>query len=520
MLFNSPLLIFMFLPATLLVFFWTARLLGREAAIISLVLASLLFYGWWNPIYLILISISVFVNFGLGYWLPKVSSAPSKQWLLFLGIVFNLGLLGYFKYANFFVNSLNAAVGTAIDLAPIVLPLAISFFTFQQIAYLVDAYKDKTHEYNFFHYCLFVVFFPQLIAGPIVHHKDILSQFSENTFAPRIENFVVGISIFLLGLAKKVLLADNLAVYSTPMFAAADAGNAVSFIQAWVGLLAYTFQLYFDFSGYSDMAIGLARLFGIKLPLNFNSPYKATSTIDLWQRWHMTLTRFLRDYVFVPLGGNSRNGYRRFFSVFMTMVIGGLWHGAGYTFLFWGVFQGGLLLINHMWRKLYRSLGYPLGRNRWYTRFVAGFLTFSGFTASVVLFRSGSFASAKLIYLAIAGTGGVVLPASWLDLSGGGAALAAGLGIIADPEISVVGGGRALLWVAIAALIAFLMPNVQEIMVASKPALIGTSGKVKQPRFTVMRWEPSVRWALTVGIITAFTFGSLASVSEFLYFQF
>ena len=174
MLFNSPLLIFMFLPATLLVFFWTARLLGREAAIISLVLASLLFYGWWNPIYLILISISVFVNFGLGYWLPKVSSAPSKQWLLFLGIVFNLGLLGYFKYANFFVNSLNAAVGTAIDLAPIVLPLAISFFTFQQIAYLVDAYKDKTHEYNFFHYCLFVVFFPQLIAGPIVHHKDIL----------------------------------------------------------------------------------------------------------------------------------------------------------------------------------------------------------------------------------------------------------------------------------------------------------------------------------------------------------
>ena len=290
-----------------------------------LVLASLFFYGWWNPAYLLLIIGSMLFNYYTGVQLSY------RQNRLFLGIAIalNLALLGYFKYANFFVENISDLAGLGWNIEHIVLPLAISFFTFQQIAYLVDAYRRETSEYNFLHYALFVSFFPQLISGPIVHHKEMLPQFIRET-ARFIEyrHLAIGISVFILGLFKKVVVADSLAPYSIEAFNAVAAGEMLTFFEAWKGALAYTFQLYFDFSGYSDMAIGLAMLFGIRLPLNFDSPYKANSVIEFWQRWHITLSRFLRDYLYIPLGGNRKGQKRRYLNLMITMLLGGLWHGA------------------------------------------------------------------------------------------------------------------------------------------------------------------------------------------------
>ncbi len=520
MLFNSPIFILMFLPIALLGFFGAARWLGKEAAIGWLVLASLFFYGWWNPAYLALIATSVLVNFTAGFWLPRLAPGGGKKALLTLGIVTNLGFLGYFKYANFFVDSINAVSGAGFELAPIVLPLAISFFTFQQIAYLVDAYRDATHEYNFLHYCLFVVFFPQLIAGPIVHHKEILPQFSGKTFSLRSENLIAGLTIFTLGLAKKVIIADTFAIYAVPVFDAADAGQSIGFAQAWVGALAYTFQLYFDFSGYSDMAIGLARMFGVRLPLNFNSPYKSASCIELWQRWHMTLSRFLRDYVYIPLGGNRLGPSRRYVNLFLTMLISGLWHGAGWTFVVWGALHGVFLLINHFWRSLYEVLGRPFGSGQWYNRVFATGLTFLAVTIGWVVFRAGSLESAGTILTAMSGAGGVVLPESWLPVPEALRVQFASLGITADKSASVVGGGRALLWVLGGCFVVFFMPNTQQIMIAAEPALASQRSLITAPRFALMQWRPNVLWAVATGLIAAVTFGSLSSVSQFLYFQF
>ena len=349
MLFNSYTFIFAFLPITLLVFY---RIGGRghhRVAIGWLVATSLFFYGWWAPRYVWLIVTSVLVNYALGVVLATRAASqdgPRKR-LLAVGVSANLGLLAYFKYANFFVDNVRHLFHIDVEIGQIVLPLAISFFTFQQIAYLVDAHRRLTREYNFLHYCLFVTFFPQLIAGPIVHHGEMLPQFGkETTYRLNRTNLEVGVTFFLMGLFKKVVIADGIARYGTPVFDAAQAGLTIDFWQAWAGALAYTFQIYFDFSGYSDMAIGIARMFGIKLPLNFHSPYKATSVIEFWRRWHMTLSRFLRDYLYIPLGGNRKGPGRRHANLMVTMLLGGLWHGAGWTFMYWGGLHGLYLIVS------------------------------------------------------------------------------------------------------------------------------------------------------------------------------
>ena len=335
MLFNSHIFIFFFLPITLLVFHQIGRRGKHRLAISWLVAASFFFYGWWNPPYLGLILISILFNYVLGVSLSRI---PRKT-LLIVGISGNLALLGYFKYANFFTDTLNALTDANIALQQIVLPIAISFFTFQQITYLVDAYRGETQEYNFLHYCLFVTFFPQLIAGPIVHHKEMLPQFAEKSlYKIKADNLAVGVTIFIIGLFKKVILADGIAVYATPMFDAAEWYDSLTFFEAWCGALAYSLQLYCDFSGYSDMAIGIARMFGVKLPINFYCPYKAHNIIEFWRRRHITLSRFLRDYLYFPIGGNRRGVSRRYVNVMITMLLGGLWHGAGWTFVVWGVF--------------------------------------------------------------------------------------------------------------------------------------------------------------------------------------
>jgi alginate O-acetyltransferase complex protein AlgI len=346
-LFNSPEFILFYLPVVVAVFFLLARW-QRKAAALWLAVASLFFYGWWNPNFVVLLLASVVFNFYMGSAISRrreaisaFSTAKSVRPLLVLAIGANLALLAYFKYANFFIDSTNALTGSNFALLNIVLPLGISFFTFTQIAFLVDASRGLAREYDFVHYLLFVTYFPHLIAGPVLHHKQMMPQFAErSTYLPNRENIVVGLTIFCVGLAKKVIIADSLSVYASPVFAAAEKGVAITFFEAWGGLLAYTFQLYFDFSGYSDMAIGLSLLFGVTLPINFNSPYQATNIIEFWRRWHMTLSQFLRDYLYVPLGGNRLGVSRRHFNLMVTMVLGGLWHGANWTFVIWGALHG------------------------------------------------------------------------------------------------------------------------------------------------------------------------------------
>jgi D-alanyl-lipoteichoic acid acyltransferase DltB (MBOAT superfamily) len=346
MLFNSLPYIFAFLPITLIVYFRLNAYLSMRTGQCWLVLASLFFYSYWNPKYLPLILLSISVNYFFGQALIKASKKP----ILILGLAFNLGLLAYFKYTNFIVNNTNAAFGTHFHVNPIELPLAISFFTFLQIAYLVDCHQQKVKHTNFVDYSLFVTFFPHLIAGPLVHHKDLMPQFSmeDNRFF-NWRNFYSGLCVFFIGLFKKVIIADTFSVWAKAGF---DAVTPLSFFDAWGCSLSYTLQLYYDFSGYADMAVGASLLFNIKLPWNFNSPYKATNLQDFWHRWHMTLSRWLRDYLYIPLGGNRKGEAFTYLNLLITFLLGGLWHGANWTFVIWGALHGIGTVIHRGWQKL------------------------------------------------------------------------------------------------------------------------------------------------------------------------
>ena len=339
-----------------------------------------------------------------------------------MAIAVNLFFLIYFKYANFFVDNLNHLTGSALSLATVVLPLGISFFTFTQIAFLADTWQGKVKEFNFVHYALFVTYFPHLIAGPVLHHAEMMPQFAKrNVCHVNWDNMAVGLSIFVLGLAKKVLLADAVADFSTPVFDAVKAGGQPMLFESWVGALAYTLQLYLDFSAYSDMAIGLSLMFNVRLPLNFNSPYKATCIIDFWRRWHMTLSRFLRDYLYIPLGGSRLGTKRRYVNLMLTMLLGGLWHGAGWTFVIWGALHGFYLLVNHAWRALKQHFGWSHGGRL--ATLAAGALTFLAVVVGWVFFRADSFSSAVTMLQGMVGVNGVSLPSSlerWSRLIPGG----------------------------------------------------------------------------------------------------
>ena len=346
MLFNSLGFIFAFLPLAVLVYFALNHARLTLAAKAWLVLASLFFYGYWNPTYLLLILGSIIVNFALSEALRRQHYSSIALWA---GISFNLGLLGYFKYADFFIANINWVSGAEIAPLNLVLPLAISFFTFQQIAYLVDCYKGFVKERDFLNYCLFVTYFPQLIAGPIVHHSEMMPQFA-NTRLKRLrwKSLLLGLFVFSIGLFKKVVIADTLSVWANAGF---DSTDALGFYSAWGASLSYTFQLYYDFSGYTDMAIGAALMMNIRLPANFNSPYKASNIQDFWNRWHMTLSRWLRDYLYIPLGGNRCTEWRVSGNLLITFLLGGLWHGAGWTFVIWGALHGTAVIIHRYWKK-------------------------------------------------------------------------------------------------------------------------------------------------------------------------
>jgi alginate O-acetyltransferase complex protein AlgI len=378
LLFNSYEFIFCFLPITFFVYFYLNKKNHQRASKVFLVFSSLIFYGWWNLAYLPIIISSIIFNYTIGNLIRSGNWYDNfhKKLILIFGITSNILLLGYFKYTDFLIENVNLVINENIPTFELLLPLAISFFTFQQISFLVDSYIKETKQYDFINYAIFVTFFPQLIAGPIVHHKEMMPQFKlARNQVKNCRNIAMGIFIFSIGLFKKVVIADTFSVWANEGFSVA---SSLNLIEAWITSLSYTFQLYFDFSGYTDMAIGIALLFNIKLPINFNSPYKARNIQDFWRRWHITLSRFLKIYLYIPLGGNRKGELTTYTNIMATFIIGGLWHGASWTFIFWGALHGFALVIFNLWCKLNFKI--------W--TWVSWFITFNFINVSWIFFRA------------------------------------------------------------------------------------------------------------------------------------
>lgn len=399
MIFSSFAFICVYLPIVFTIYFVLNKLRFVCAGKYWLVVASLFFYGYWSYRYIPLLLVSIFFNYFLGRWVSpsavnEISSRVRKP-LLGLGVALNLLVLAYYKYVNFFIDNLNHIAGSSFSVGDVILPLGISFYTFTQIAFLVDSYRGQAKEYKFVNYSLFVTFFPHLIAGPILHHKEMMEQFSSKwTLAIRYRNILMGLFIFSIGFFKKVIIADNFALVANAGF-----GSDVShdLFSAWATSLSYTFQIYFDFSGYCDMAIGAALLFNIWLPVNFNSPYKSLDIQEFWRRWHMTLSRYLRDYLYIPLGGNRCAPARMYFNLMITFILGGLWHGASWMFVAWGALHGGALVIHRVWKNLGMSLPNPL----------AWLITFLFINVTWVFFRADSIKSAKNILFGMVNFGSI-----------------------------------------------------------------------------------------------------------------
>jgi alginate O-acetyltransferase complex protein AlgI len=503
MLFNSYPFLLLFLPITLLGYVVVGRTLGRGAAFGWLVAASLFFYGWWNWFFLSLLLASLLFNYAAGSWLCKLDKRPPAKVVLGVALAFNLGFLGYFKYANFFKENVNALFGANWAITDILLPLGISFYTFQKVAYLVDSYQGKTRGYGFRDFCLFVSFFPQLIAGPIVHHSEIMPQFRrQDTARTHWDDWSVGMTLFVFGLSKKVLLADRLAEFASPIFRVARGGADFGMTEAWLGVLAYTLQLYFDFSGYSDMAIGLARLFGIRLPMNFNSPYQARNIADFWRRWHITLSRFLRDYVYIPLGGNRRGPMRKYLNLFLTMLIGGIWHGAGWTFVIWGALHGLYLLIYHAWNEGRQKLQPQTARPSARSAFAGRALTFLAVVLAWIFFRAETFPAALNLLTSLTGVHGFATNLSRVHMSTGW--------LMVLPLLLVV----------------WFLPNTNQILSRFQPTLEyvprdGTRPPPLEPTWAERwLWQPRRSWVCAVAALAVAAVLGLSRISEFIYWQF
>jgi alginate O-acetyltransferase complex protein AlgI len=500
MLFSSHTFLFQFLPATVLAFA-AARRHSPRAGILVLAGASLFFYGAWRPVYLLLLLASVAVNFGLGL---RMEDPLRRRATGTFGVALNLAVLCYFKYTNFILDSLNALSGAPLPFVNIILPLGISFFTFQQIAYLVDVMRGAKVERDIVSYTLFVSFFPHLIAGPLVHHAEMIPQFKRGRTGRSSVLAARGLAIFAAGLFKKVVIADNLAQFVSPVFAHLDAGGGVTTSWAWLATLAYALQIYFDFSGYSDMAIGLALLFGIRLPVNFRSPYKATSIIEFWRRWHITLSRFLRDYLYIPLGGNRLGEQRRYLNLLVTMLLGGLWHGAGWNFLIWGGLHGLYLCVNHVWQawrggKASASVRGALPKE------ISWAITFFAVVIGWVFFRARTFAGACQM---LGGLFGIEAGSSAYASPGVLRMMDLPL-LVGEPLLLLIGGGA----VALALAIALGLPNV--------PQLFGYREYRRAPeRASWLRWRPNAAWALVAALAMAVSLFGMWQRLEFLYFQF
>lgn len=478
MLFNSYPYILAFLPIALVVY-WVLQQYKAILAKPWLIIASLTFYAWWDVAYLPLLLTSMLVNYTLGNKLANKSKP-----LLIAGIMFNLGLLAYFKYADFFINNIDQAFGLNLPELGIVLPLAISFFTFQQISFLVDRYQGKVQHTDPADYMLFVTFFPQLIAGPIVHHKEMMPQFADSSLRHiNYNNIAKGIYIFAWGLAKKVVVADTFAEYANKGFELAEQLNM---IEAWVTSISYSLQIYFDFSGYTDMAIGAAIMFNIKLPINFNSPYRATDLQDFWRRWHMTLSRFLRDYLYIPLGGNRSGKWLTYRNLFLTFLLGGLWHGAAWTFVIWGALHGIGLIIHRLWSKSGRALPKLLG---WA-------ITFNFVNLAFVFFKADSYSNAMEVIKGMIGINGITLPNA---LSKFAPSLSEQGIQFGNMLTHIQGSGVTLIYMVVLLVLAIQFPNTNQL---------------------ADEFEPNVKTLVLTLVLGLIGLLHLSRISPFLYFQF
>lgn len=486
MLFNSFEFIFAFLPVAFIVYYilnWKRLYLPARVWIIF---CSLFYYCWWKIAYLPILLISIAVNYYIGNYL-RVDAAPdralSRKTMLVIGLVFNIALLGYFKYTDFFIGNINMLAGSSIKLLAITLPLGISFFTFQQIAYLVDVYRGQPAERDFFNYMLFISFFPKLSTGPIIHHAEVMPQFAEEkNYQINYENIARGIFIFAIGLFKKTVLADRLAVWA---FQGYDIAPSLNFFEGWFACLAYIYQLYFDFSGYTDMAIGAALMINIKLPINFDSPYKSLSPTEFWARWHITLSRFLRDFIYIPLGGNRMGMIRQNMNTFITFLIGGLWHGAGWNFVIWGGMWGIALVIHRMWQRGGHKMRFVL----------AAILYNLFFNFQMVMFRAKSIKDALKVYRGMLGMNGVMLPEKWQIipfLKSTGVGFGNWLGNLGD-------NNYILYFLIFSILLVALTKNSMEL---------------------AEKFKPTLKWALFVGLLIGMSIIHLTQVSEFVYYNF
>ena len=512
MLFNSIEFLFFFLPAVWLGFWMLQRLSRPRLIMVWLTLASFFFYGWWNPTYLWLLGLSITVNYSLGRILSG-RQGLAKNSFLACGITFNLGLLAFFKYGNFFIENISLLGDVSFNFSHIILPLAISFYTFQQITYLVDTSKGLTDSHGFLEYCLFVSFFPQLIAGPIVHHQEMLGQFKRlGEPQDNWRNVSVGLSILVIGLFKKVVIADSFGVFATPIFTMANSGVALYTLESLAGTFSYAMQLYFDFSGYSDMAIGLACLFGLKLPVNFYSPYRAQNISDFWRMWHATLSRFLRDYVYAPLGGFLCSPRRQRFNLFMTMFAGGVWHGAGWTFFLYGLCHGFYVVVHQLWRI---NVSGPLGLvgKGWY-KALAQLLTFLVVVFTLVLFRAETVAGAADVYQGLLHADHWGFSPHYLrELQATNLfAIAAMLGLAGQAAILVFGS------LVLAIVGCWLLPSTWQLFQSFDVAL--DKPPIGRAAVLSFSWQPGKVWALFIAVLFVASCLNLTQVSEFLYFQF
>ena len=472
MLFNSIEFLFIFLPITFIVYFFLNKKRLIKIATGWLVFSSLAFYSYWKLDYLPLILFSMIFNYAVGYTLSNETSLKINRKALFVaGLIGNVGLLVYYKYFNFILDNLNHIFKTDFNYMHVVLPLAISFFTFQQIAYLVDSYEKKTQEYDFLTYALFVTFFPQLIAGPIVHHKEMMPQFANlrNRIINQ-KNISIGLFLLAIGLFKKIMIADYFSPVVKDLF---DAPNILTCFEAWIASISYTFQLYFDFSGYCDMALGIGYLFNIKLPQNFNSPYKADSIQDFWRRWHMTLSRFLKDYIYIPLGGNRNGQIKTYRNLFLTFLIGGIWHGANWTFIVWGTLHGIMICIHRLWKQFNLHLN----------KIVAIVITFLFINTTWVYFRALTIARANDIIKSLIGLNGfgpIVIDKLRISFNNGDTKLSLFLLI---PSIIIV----------------FFMKNSVE---------------------WSEKFKPNALFGIVTFVLLLISILGISKISEFLYFQF
>ena len=498
MLFNSFAFFLVFLPLCLSGYFVLSKY-SIKASIVFLLLASVCFYGYWSLTYLPLLLGSIAINYGVGGLINHCKGSGNEsaaKYALILGLVLNLGALFFFKYFDFLVVNVGALMGQVWLPAGIILPIGISFFTFTQIAYLVDCKAGKVSACKAENYGLFVTYFPHLIAGPIIHHKDMMPQFvNPATHVFSTGRLTLGLLIFAVGLFKKIVLADGVAVFVGPVFDVHYA--SLTMAEAWVGVLAYTFQLYFDFSGYCDMAYGLSYMFGVVLPINFNSPYKARSIIDFWRRWHITLSSFLKDYLYVPLGGNRRGRVRRYLNLVITMLLGGLWHGANWTFIVWGALHGVYLIANHALRHL---VGTDVeGRERCWANgalmIASGVcITFLAVVLAWVFFRASSVSVALGVLKAMYQGTHTLQPGNLAGLN------------------RIMNLHAGMLWVLTCASIAFLTPTIYDVL---------ERGKLLDGKWHLQAISSEILFGFLLVIsLLLLAIGETRGVSEFLYFNF